>query len=327
LLRIDLLPEHFAQARAARAWLVFMVVLLLVVVAANFLFLTMKKSQLAAVKADLAKWDAEARQVEAIETEVANLKALAAPIDSKVNFIEQADSSGEQYWAAFDKVNRYIYAKARMLQFSITPPSTVSFQVEVPDTTSVGRFVLNLIRCPDITNTNFGGTIPSGPGVGGAAGAAAPAGGGAGAGPPMGMGMGSMGGGAPGGMMGMPGMGGGAPGGGAAAGASGPIILTVSAQLTSPITVPQPGGGAPAAAAGGAAGGGMGSMMGGGGGMGSMMGGSMGGGKMGGGMAGPPPGGPGGAGGAPGSSEKGKGSGAAPSAGESKAERAAGGDE
>jgi hypothetical protein len=262
LLRIDLLPEHFAQARAAKAWMVFMAILLAVAVLGCFGFFAMEKSALASVQADYAKWDADAKKVEATEAKAKELEDLAAPIGAKVSFIEEADKSGEQFWNAFDKVNRYIYAKAQMKSFSITPPSSVSFDVELPDTTSVGRFVLNLIRCPDITSISFGGSVPAGQGVGPGAGAA-PAAGGAGgpgmpgmAGAPGGMpGMpGGMPGGAPGGMPGgmpaggpggMPGMGAPAPSAGGAP-AGGPIHLTVTAQLTKPITVPALAGGAAA---------------------------------------------------------------------------------
>jgi hypothetical protein len=272
-------------------WLVVAIIVLAVTVVGCLGVLLKQRSALAAVQTDLAKWDTEAKKVEAIEAETASINALAAPTDAKVKFIEDADASGEQFWDAFDKVNRYVYAKARMLDFTITPPTQVTFDVEVPDTTTVGRFVLNLIRCPDITSVNFGGTIPSGPAVGPAGGTAAPS---TGAGVPMGAGPRGMAG-MPGGMPGGAGRGGGgaAAGGRAAAAASGPIRLAVTAQLVKPISIPAPGGGAPAA--GGPAAGGM---------PGGMPGGGMPGGRgmpsMGGAM-------PGGAAGAPGPSGGSKG--------------------
>ena len=74
--------------------------------------------------------------------------------------VRRGAQGGEPYWDAFDKVNRYIYARAQVLRFSIQPPNRVHFEVEIPDTTTCGRFVLNLIRCPDISNIRFGGGHP-----------------------------------------------------------------------------------------------------------------------------------------------------------------------
>ncbi len=252
MLRIDLLPEHFAAARAAKAWLFLMVLLLLASAAGCFGWLMMTKGRLAAVQAEYDDWHQKAEAVRALERKAGELETLAAPIDAKVEFIEAADASGEPYWNAFDKVNRYIYARAHVFRFSIQPPNRVHFEVEIPDTTTCGRFVLNLIRCPDISNIRFGGSIPAGPGVGPAAGA-----GGGGA-----MGMGMMGPemgmeGMPGemsGMMeGMPPMMGGsgmpAGGGGGRGRAGGPIQLSVDAELKEAISTPQPGGGGAAPAA------------------------------------------------------------------------------
>jgi hypothetical protein len=251
LLRIDLLPEHFAAARAAKAWLFLMVLLLLASIVGCFGWLMMTKGKLAAVQAEYEEWHAKAEEVRQLEQEAGSLETLAAPTGAKVSFIEEADASGEPYWAAFDKVNRYIYARAQVLSFSIQPPNRAHFEVEVPDTTTCGRFVLNLIRCPDISNIRFGGSIPGGPAVGPNA-----AGGVGGGGMDMGMEMGGM---APGmgmpgempGMEGMPSMGGGmgAPSGGGVARAGGPIRLTVDADLRETIATPQPGGGAAPAAA------------------------------------------------------------------------------
>jgi len=330
VLRIDLLPGHFAAARAAKTLLVLMVIALLVVILACFGFLTMRKSVLATRIQERDEAKRKADEVRAIEAKAQEKENLAAPIDSKVRFIEDADGCGEQWWAAYEKVNRYIYAQAQLTTIRIQAPSSVHFEVNLPDTTSVGRFVLNLIRCPDISNIRVGGAPPGGPGVGpnaqggggGGGGGMAPAMGGgmpapggvpmAGAGPEMGM------------MGGMGGMGGGAPA--AASSAGGPIHLSIDASLTQPLSTPAPGGGA-AAAAGGAPG-----MMGAGGPGGGMPGGGMPG--MGGGMpggggppgAGPPGGGPPG-GGPKGGAPKGGGGEGGSEGGGLKGRDAGGGDE
>ena len=235
-----------------------MVLLLLASIVGCFGWLMMTKGKLATVQAEYDEAHKEAEAVRKLEKEAGDLETLAAPIGAKVEFIEAADTSGEPYWDAFDKVNRYIYARAQVLRFSIQPPNRVHFEVEIPDTTTCGRFVLNLIRCPDISNIRFGGGIPSGPGVGPNAGSG---GGGMGMGMDMGMGMGPGMMGMPGemgGMGGMPPMMGGGPmpsgGGGGTARAGGTIQLSVDAELREQITTPQPGG---AGGAGAAPGGGM----------------------------------------------------------------------
>jgi hypothetical protein len=277
LLKIDLLPGHFAAARAAKSMLFVMVAVLLLTILGCFGMLMMKKSELAKVTQERDAAKSKADEVRGIEADAQAKEGLAAPIDAKVTFIEDADGCGEQWWDALDKVNRYIYAQAKVTTIRITPPNAVHFEVDVPDTTSCGRFVLNLIRCPDITGIRIGGAPPGGEGIGpnarasggggGAMGGMAEGGmggpmaggmpGAPGAGPPGGMGGPMMGG-------GMPGMGGGAPAGGGSA-AGGPIHLSVDATLTTALTTPAPGGGA-AAAAGGMPGGapGGGGMMGGG---------------------------------------------------------------
>ena len=266
MLRIDLLPGHFAAARAAKSLLILMVIALLICILACFGFLTMRKSVLATRIQERDEAKRKADEVRQIESEAQAMEALAAPVDAKVSFIEDADGCGEQWWAAYEKVNRYIYAQAQLTGIRIQAPNAVHFEVNLPDTTSVGRFVLNLIRCPDISNIKVGGAPPPGPGVGpgagaggggggGAMGGGAPGGGpramsaGAGAGgPEMGM-MGGMG-----GEMGM--MGGGAPA--PSASAAGAIHLSIDASLNQPLSTPAPGGGA--AAAPGGMGGGAGGM-------------------------------------------------------------------
>ncbi len=278
MLKIDLLPEHFAAARAAKAVLLLMIVLLLATILGCFGVLMLKKRELGRVTQERDKAKAEAAEVDELEKQAKAKEDLAAPIGAKVTFIEDADGCGEQWFAAFDKVNRYIYARARVTSFTIEAPNQVHFVAELPDTTSVGRFILNLVRCPDISGIRIGGSPPAGPAVGPAGGAAAPAGAGAGMAGAMGMGapggppeMGGMGGMPPGGMPGAPGMEGGMAGMGGgppAAGGSragGPIVLTVDATLKEGLATPAPGGGAPAAAGGmPGAGGGMPGMMGGG---------------------------------------------------------------
>ena len=284
MLKIDLLPGHFAAARNAKLCLVGMVVLLLISTIGCMGWMMAAKKDRDATIASHDEWKKKADHVRDLGKQADDLEAEAAPIDGKVRFVEDADGSGEAYWAEWDKVNRYIFARAQVLDMQVQPPNSISFNVEVPDTTSVGRFILNIIRCPDISNVRVTGSVPGGPDVGPAGGGGGGGGGGMGMGM-MGPGGGGMMGGMEGpGMMGGPGMmmggpgGGGGGGGGGTATVGGPITLRVSAQLTESIDEPSPDAGGAAAAGGGAPG------MGGMGGMGGGM-------PAGGGGAGPPQGG------------------------------------
>jgi len=204
------------------------------------------KSKIAAADAEFDKLKPTADKTRDAEDETASKQADLDPIAEKVRFVEDADNCGGQYWDAFHGINEYIYDKAQITDFNLTGGSAVNFHAVVGDTTECARFVLNLIRCPLLTDISFSG-LPPGAAVAGAGGATSSFSPGGGAGD-MGMDPGMMG--EPGmDMMGME-MGGGAPGG--AVTADGDIILAVSATLVESLSEPMP----PGAAA--AAGGGMG---------------------------------------------------------------------
>ncbi|MCK4324097.1 MAG: hypothetical protein KAW89_06165, partial [Armatimonadetes bacterium] len=164
----------------------------------------------------------------------------------------------------FHSINKYIWAEPqmpRMSSFSITGGSSVQFTVRVQGTAGVGRFLLNLLRCPDLTGISYSG-VPGGRSIAASGAGAVTTGGAPGMpgpgrlGPP-GMpggvarpgGMGPVG--MPGAMPGPPGL----PGAVATPQAAGvepgspnePITLQISATLTKPITTPIPPGGGMAA--------------------------------------------------------------------------------
>ncbi len=72
-----------------------------------------------------------------------------------------ADECGGHYWDRFHAINEYIYERAQITSFSITGGSAVNFNAVVGDTTECARFVLNLIRCPLLTDVSFSG-LPAG---------------------------------------------------------------------------------------------------------------------------------------------------------------------
>ncbi|NLO05520.1 MAG: hypothetical protein GX131_06775 [candidate division WS1 bacterium] len=234
MLRIDLLPRSIAIARTNKIVIALIIVLLLLEVVALGAMLLAVRGQRARTEAELAEVTVVANQVRDLQAQISSKEADLAPIQAKIDFVDEANASGEQYWDRFYAINEYIYEKAQVTRFSITMPDQVNFDVIVGDTTETARFVLNLTMCPAITNLSVSG-LPAGVSIEGVGGA-----GGGGFTPMAGMedeaGM-------PGDDMGMA-----APT--ATATATGEIRLSVSATLTEPVSEPAPGGGAPAGAPG-----------------------------------------------------------------------------
>lgn len=237
MLKIDLLPRHFAIARTNKIVMAVFIVLLIAVMGGWAFAYMMVRGQISTTQAKLDEVEPIAKQTEATESEIAQKQADLAPIAAKVDFVEQADQSGAQYWDRFHDIAAWIPAFAQITQFSITNPANVNFDAIVGDTTEAARFVLNIIQCPALSNISISG-LPAGVSIEGAGGAAGFT--------PM---AGAM---APGMEPGMeagmePGM---APmGGGGQPTAGGEIRLSITATLTEPVSEPAPGGGAPTAGA------------------------------------------------------------------------------
>ena len=361
-IKIDLLPKSVKYARVNK-------VLLIAVVAALAVGLLALGSMDAKLRGDIADAEkrletvtAEAQAVQSLETQVATNRSRLKPIADKVQFIEAADECGYVYWERFYSVIEYIYGGAELHFFAILgqpfQPSNVTdfspealfhlapagstdcaFAVTVKNPNEFARFMLNLMRCPEISDIQVTGSVPSGrviaaqwpvmlqqwnlpqfqmptfnfPLAGVTGGGAGGGGGMGGAGMDMGGGPGMGGPGMGGGMEmgGGPGMGGGGAGAGAGVAQQprldAPIEVLITCRLAKSVGIPMPPQGA--AAGGAAPAGGMGGPGMGGPGMGGpgMGGAGMGGPGMGGpGMGGPEmgggmpgPGGPGGGGGAP----------------------------
>jgi len=290
VLKIDLLPKHFAIARQNKRILVVAVILLVVVLVVFSLKYKAIQADMSRTEEAIAKVGPIADQVRELEVEISEKQSWLDPIRGKIDFIKKADESGSKFFDRFHSINKYIWQGARMSSFSITSSgggaamqmpsrgmvgmgpgsgfgaaqptggtaSTVQFTVEVRGDAGVGRFLLNLLRCPDLTNITYsgvsGGQSIEASGAGAVATGAGPRMSGAGMTGPGGMPPGMAGPGmrGPGGMLG-PGMAG--PGmmgpGGIPTAASGvvgvepgspnePITLQISATLTEPIAVPAP---------------------------------------------------------------------------------------
>lgn len=256
MLKLDLLPAHYAVARRNRKTIFLSIPLLVGVMLLWLLVMVKMDSTIAATKQELEETTAAANAVRDLQSATEARKAELKPIQDKVDFVMAADKCGQQYWDRFYEINKYIFDRALVTRFSLTPPSAVAFDVEVETTEDAGRFILNLIRCPTITSISISGQPVSGGNIAGVSGTTAvPTAGGAAPGGP-GMPGGEMGPGMPGGPPGAPGgMPGGPPGGApggapSVGGAAGPIRFSVTAQLVQPLTVPTPPAAGGAAAAG-----------------------------------------------------------------------------
>ena len=249
MLKIDLLPRHFAVARTNRFVMVLLIIALAAVMGGWVYALTSVKGQIGSTKADLDEVEPKAKEVERIEGETNAKQAELNPIAQKVDFVADADESGAQYWDRYHDINEYVADFAQVTRFSITNPGSVNFTAIVGDTTEAARFVLNLIQCPALSGVSISG-LPAGVSIEGAGGTMG--GGFSPMGGPMGMEPGmEMGAPPPGaepgmmmepGMMGAPGM-----GGGGQVSATGEITLSITATLTESVGEPMPpgaGGGA-----------------------------------------------------------------------------------
>ncbi len=264
MLKIDLLPKHFAIARTNKRILAIGIILLLVVGAGFWVKHRAIGGEIVNVQAAIAALKPDVEEVGKLEKEISEKQGRLDPIKSKIDFVEKADKTGEEYFDRFHSINKYIWAEPqmpRMSSFSITGGSSVQFTVRVQGTAGVGRFLLNLLRCPDLTGISYSG-VPGGRSIAASGAGAVTTGGAPGMpgpgrlGPP-GMpggvarpgGMGPVG--MPGAMPGPPGL----PGAVATPQAAGvepgspnePITLQISATLTKPITTPIPPGGGMAA--------------------------------------------------------------------------------
>lgn len=259
MLKIDLLPRHFAIARTNKRLVALFIVLLILFGGGWFVQASSISKRVEETKAKTEALQPKIQEVDRLTQETQEKQSQMAPLKARVDFARDADASGRGYWEAFWAINEYIWEEAQLTQFQITPPASVSFTVKVKGTLAAGRFLMNILRCPAITNITMSG-LPGGGTVAGGGGAMPMPGAPPGAPPPPGAAPppppAPGAGGAPGApppppsMPGTPGMPG-APAGGAVGTAEEVLTLTVSAQLTPQyqITVPQPpGAGGPAAA-------------------------------------------------------------------------------
>ncbi len=189
MLKIDLLPKHFGIARTNKRILMIGLVLLVVIGAVFAYKYNGVQAQIAQTKETIAKVEPIAVEVGKLENEISKKQGWLDPIKAKLDFVENADKTGEEYFDRFHSINKYIWEGAQMSSFSVNSgggtaggmggmrtsgmmgpgtaqptggtASTVQFTVRVHGDAGVGRFLLNLLRCPDLTNIKYSG-VPGG---------------------------------------------------------------------------------------------------------------------------------------------------------------------
>ncbi len=163
MLKVDLLPRHFAIARLNKK-LIVVVVIALIAVAGFWLFrVNTLKATIAQTEETLAEVTVIADKVRGLAQEASQKESDLAPIQEKVDFVAAADDSGAQFWDRFHAINKYISNDAQMSDITISG-SAVEFNVTIRGTLGVARFLLNLLRCPDISDITYSG-ISGGAGV------------------------------------------------------------------------------------------------------------------------------------------------------------------
>lgn len=172
MLRIDLLPPGIKTRRLLKFLVVLVVAVLLAEGGVLFAMYTGVRNTRQATEEELARVTQIANEVRSLEGEIGEKRGELQPIADRIEFVEKADASGEQYWDRFHAINEYIYDRAQMTRFSITNPDRVNFDVIVGDTTETARFVLNLMMCPAITDLSISG-LPAGMSIAGVPGTAA----------------------------------------------------------------------------------------------------------------------------------------------------------
>jgi len=161
VLRVDLLPKVIVQGRRNVKASVFCLIAIVLAGIVMVLALQQVKNNIARTEEKLADAKQRADAVRKIKKEAEAKQGELDPIQAKIDFVDNADASGEQFFDRFWKINEYIYSRAQMTSFEISPPNSVSFTVQIADTTEAGRFLLNLIRCPHITGIQISG-MPAG---------------------------------------------------------------------------------------------------------------------------------------------------------------------
>ncbi|MGD8237467.1 MAG: hypothetical protein PVH68_02855 [Armatimonadota bacterium] len=155
MLKINLLPEHFALVRRTKQ-LIALFIVLAVAVLAGFLGYdqAVMRPRMTAEQNRIAEFTPKAAEVDELESAARATAGQIPAFQRPVQFVRDLETLPERYVEAFQNVNEYFFANARMLTFAVNG-NQVSFTAEVNSATDVGRFYLNILRCPYITSIGF----------------------------------------------------------------------------------------------------------------------------------------------------------------------------
>jgi Tfp pilus assembly protein PilN len=153
VLKIDLLPRHFAVARRNIAVTILLAVLVLVVAVGMLvawpMYLQAQTREFQQKSADLKPTIDRVRQ---LESEIATRKGELIPLQQRVEFVKAADRSGAQYWEAWQEISRYIPEFVQLISFEIQWNNRVDMTCMMQGTESYNRFIVNLMMCPALDN-------------------------------------------------------------------------------------------------------------------------------------------------------------------------------
>ncbi|GAG14145.1 unnamed protein product, partial [marine sediment metagenome] len=162
MLKIDLLPRRFAIARTNKRILTIGIILLVAVGAGFGLKYKAIRGDIAETEQAIADLKPIVDEVARLEAEISEKQGWLDPISGKLDFVEKADKTGEEYFDRFHSINEHIWNEAQMSSFAFpSGGSSVQFTVMVQGTAGVGRFLLNLLRCDDLTSISYSG-VPGG---------------------------------------------------------------------------------------------------------------------------------------------------------------------
>ncbi len=185
MLRINLLPEHFAQARRARRLIgVFGVLIALTILFwllvpgvgwiplgrqiahTQHLYNGPKETGDPEEMPDKG-YHEEAEEVRAIEQKTTDLETQRQPYGERVDVCRDIEAVPAALVAAMTGIEQHIFAGARVTSLSVVAPGQLSLTAETDSIESAGRFYLNILRCEALSNIaiNVGQGAPTGGGA------------------------------------------------------------------------------------------------------------------------------------------------------------------
>ncbi len=147
MIKINLLPANIFTARTIKRLIALFAVVLVLIVAAGFLYKSSIDKQTAELK---AQYDVAARllaEKQSADQETGNLQAANATTTARVEFFQAVEDYNLKYPALFEAVARMTYRK--VYYTSLTPVNNgtgLTMTAYAPSLTDAGRYLLNMYR-------------------------------------------------------------------------------------------------------------------------------------------------------------------------------------